>query len=242
MKGAAKMKLGWIASWLVVAVLQSAPTATAQVSTFRANWVPGAESFAFGDVWTFNCPANGTVSVSVDTWDDRGDSSSNIDPVLEVRDKNGNLLVDASGSPTGGLSDDAHPCTIPPVCGILNPTFRFWCPEIVDIPCGKGNPHTVMVYGNPNATSFGCSGGGAYALLVSAKDKKGKSVAESKLALGGGPTRKLPTWADAQDGIDKAGPALDDVLIPAFYAGNPAVAGASEIRETPSQLLEKRPE
>jgi hypothetical protein len=240
MKAMEKTKAELVGLGLMVMVLSSAP-AGAQVDVFRANWVPGAQSFVFGDVWTFNCPVNGTVSVSVDTWDDSGATSSNIDPVLEVRDKDGQLLVSASGSPTGGLSDDAHPCTIPPACGILNPTFRFWCPEIVDIPCGKGNPHTILVYGNPNATSSGCAGGGAYALFVSAKDKKGKDVAENKLALGGGAKRKLPKWAEDQEGIDKSGPALDDVLIPAYYNANPAVAGAAPLKVTRANLLEKAP-
>ena len=208
---------------VVVAGLLVPVIAHAQNEVHRWNWVPSGNSFlALGDLWTFNCPAKGTVTVWANTWDDTGTGSSNLDLAIEVRDKTGALLVDQFGSPFGGLGDEQFPCAVTSACG-------YWCPQVSEIPCGKGNPHTIAVYSYPSAesnalTGVACVGGGSYELVVSAQDKKGKDVSAKNIKLGGSANRKVPTWGGEM--IDKMGPALNDEFIPAFYGGNPASAAA----------------
>ncbi|HEY7533500.1 MAG TPA: hypothetical protein VH681_12070 [Nitrospiraceae bacterium] len=204
---------------VVVGTLLLSSPSFAQTQVGRSGWVPTVGSFTFGDMWFFNCPANGTVTVGINSYDDTGDGNSNLDPVIEVRDKDGNLLVDQFGDPFAGLADDTFECFFPSICGT-------GCPAIFDVPCGKGNPHSIAVYSLASSVSEGCVGGGGYFLFLSAQDKKGKDVPEKKLGLGGGANSKLPKWVEDQDGIDKAGPALDDELIPAFYSANPTSAVA----------------
>jgi len=210
----------WRRGLVVVGILLLSVPSFAQTTVGRSGWVPTVGSWTFGDMWFFNCPANGRVTVWINSYDDTGSGNSNLDPVLEVRDKDGNLLVDELGDTEAGFADDTYDCSFPSKCGP-------WCPAVLDIPCGKGNPHSIAVYSHPGSVAEGCDGGGGYFLGVIAQDKKGKDVPEKKLGLGGGANSKLPKWVDDQNGIDKAGPALDDELIPAFYSANPTSAVAA---------------
>jgi hypothetical protein len=166
----------------------------------RSNWVPNVgDTFPFGrplgDLWTFNCPAGGTVSVSVDTKDDTDTGKSNIDPFLIVGDAKEAL----------GLSDDNFECAIPPVCG-------FACPSRTATPCGSGQ-HWIIVR-DWGASS--CTGGGGYNLVVEVFGGDGRSLSERSVNLGGGPTRKVPNGASTL-GIAPTGPALDDEEVPGYF-------------------------
>jgi hypothetical protein len=155
------------------------------------------------------------VTVWANTWNDNGNNTSNLDLVLEVRDKKGVLLVDQFGGPLAGLGDDDFDCVVTPVCGLR-------CPYVFEIPCGKRNPHSIAVYSFPSPS--GCVGGGSYELVVSAQDKKGRDVSATKLKVGGSANRKIPNWGGER--IDKMGPVLNDELIPAFYSTNPVSVGS----------------
>lgn len=205
----------------VVAVLLLATVpAFAQIEVVRTGWIPSGdyELGAIGDMWSFTCPPKGSVSIFVDTHPDNGaanfpDSTSNIDPVIEVVDGKGALLLTGELDPDRFVTaDEEEPCTFTPVCG-------WSCPKVVDLPCGHGNPHTLAIYSfpsfddNTNATGVLCAGGGGYELILSAKNKKGKDLKEAALKLGGGAVRKIPRWAG---GISKNEPVLNDEGVPSF--------------------------
>src|SRR3989442_14201262 len=101
--------------------------------TKRSNPGPNVGELAsgeqpLGDMWTFNCPAGGSVVASVDTKDDTDLGTATMDPILELLDGNG--IEIANG-------DDENTCTYPPVCG-------FACPQLTDsqgntrVACGDG--------------------------------------------------------------------------------------------------------
>jgi hypothetical protein len=172
----------------------------------RSNWVPNVglldvDEQPLGDLWTFECPAGGTVTATVDTKDDTDTGRSNIDPILELFSGAGRLI--ASG-------DDEVACTNPPVCG-------FRCPQIMRAPCGETRlPHSLLVrdFGTAAVTNMPqCAGGGGYELTVEVFDSAGKPVAAETVHLGGGATRSVPAWA-LEDGKAPVGPALDDENVP----------------------------
>jgi hypothetical protein len=148
-----------------------------------------------GDLWTFKCPRNGSVTISVDTIEDGAVAmESKVDPALAVYDGAGNLL---------GSADDTQDCTYDPTCG-------FQCPAIT-VDCGAANPHSVSVFQASNLEQ-GCDDGG-YVLSVEAFDANGQSIAAKKLQLGGGAKRKVPRWLDPARQL-APGPALDDEAVP----------------------------
>lgn len=172
----------------------------------RTNYIPSGDysEGVVGDLWTFTCPSGGWVSVALDTRNDNGDGTSNLNPSFEIVDKKGNLIAD---------SDDDMACTYDPACG-------YSCPQVVDVACGSGNPHTLAVYSvpsNPGNTAnppMLCVGGGGYDLMMSAIKRNGVPVKEKALKLGGSARRTVPKWAG---GTGKQGPALDDEGVPSFY-------------------------
>jgi hypothetical protein len=187
----------------------------------RSNWVPNVGLLAgdeqpLGDLWTFTCPKDGTVSASVDTKDDLDTEQANLDPVLNLVDGLGNLRA---------AGDDEITCTFPPVCG-------FQCPQVVRILCGDTNPHSLIVrdYGNATITGDQCAGGGGYELTVTVFDSEGNPVEESKVALGGGPAGQVPAWAlELGLGIAPVGPAVDNGNVPRFaVAESPSTQGSIE--------------
>jgi hypothetical protein len=191
--------LSWSVALAIIApMVAAAPQASAEPIN-RSNWVPnlGAtvpDQDPLGDLWTFNCPAGGTVSVSVDTKDDTDTGKSNIDPFL--------IMGDAKGA--FGFSDDNFECAIPPVCG-------FACPSQTATPCGSGQHWIIVRDWGANS----CTGGGGYDLVVEVFAGDGRSLSERSVNLGGGPTRKVPNDALAS-GSAPTGPALDDEKVPAY--------------------------
>jgi hypothetical protein len=170
----------------------------------RSSWVPNVgfltdDEQPLGDLWTFECPWGGMVSARVDTKDDRDTAQSNVDPILEVLDGEGGLLA---------FAGDNVECTYPPVCG-------FACPRVTEVPCGKDNPHSLLVrdFGAAFFTEEACATGGGYELTVTVFDPEGNRVAASKVQLGGGATRQVPDWA-VEEGKAPVGPALDDENVP----------------------------
>lgn len=171
----------------------------------RTNYVPSGDysQGVVGDLWKFTCPPGGSVSVSVDTKDDNGNGSSNLNLRFEIADQRGNLLA---------VGDEEMDCRYDSVCGYV-------CPQVVDLACGLGNPHTIVIYSLPsNATNTRtgrlCTGGGGYDLSVSAVNRRGLNVKERALALGGSARRFAPPWAG---GVGTQGPALDDEGVPSFF-------------------------
>jgi hypothetical protein len=170
----------------------------------RSNWVPNVGGFSdqeqpLGDLWTFKCPEGGMITAAVDTKDDRDTGESNIDPILEVLDGTGSLLA---------VGDDEEACTYPPVCG-------FDCPMVQEVPCGKVNPHSLLVrdFGTVSINEDRCAKGGGYELTLKVFNQWGEQVSEEKVHLGGGAKRDVPDWAVAE-GKAPVGPALDDENVP----------------------------
>lgn len=172
----------------------------------RSGWVPNVGQLALGerplgDLWTFKCAKGMTVSISVDTKDDRDDGTSCLDPSVQLVDPDGMLIA------TG---DDEMPCTYEQVCGMS-------CPSISNAPCGKGL-HSIIVRDAGTIVTMDsslqqCAKGGGYELVVEVKDASGHVVPEAMLNLGGGPSRALPKWATDRK---QPGPALDDENVPRF--------------------------
>jgi len=178
--------------------------------TKRSNHVPNVGELAsgeqpLGDMWTFNCPAGGSVVASVDTKDDTDLGTSTLDPILELLDGNGVEIADG---------DDENTCTYRPVCG-------FACPQLHDfngnrrVACGDGGPsglHSLIVRDFGTAGVPHCNGGG-YELKVDVFDASGNQLSQEQVGLGGGPSRGVPDWA-VDEGKAPFGPALDDENVP----------------------------
>lgn len=172
---------------------------------WRTNYIPSGDysQGIVGDLWRFTCPPGGSVSLAVDTKNDNGNGTSNLNLRFEIADQRGNLLA---------LGDEDMDCSYDSVCGYV-------CPQVVDLACGLGNPHTIVIYSYPSNASNTltgqlCTGGGGYDLIVSAVNRKGVNVTETGLALGGSAKRFKPTWAG---GVGVQGPALDDEGVPSFF-------------------------
>jgi hypothetical protein len=187
---------------VLVPVVTLGATAASGDPIQRSNWVPnvGERNFPeqpLGDMWTFRCPPGGTVSVSVDTKEETDDfpGESTLDPVLEIVDGQGNAIA---------FGDDDFDCTFPPVCG-------FSCPRVVDVPCGEGILHSIIVR-DFGAAGVGCTGGGGYEMTVEIF-LRGNQLPEILVGLGGGPRRHVPRWA-LEDGKAPVGPVLNDENVP----------------------------
>ncbi len=199
--------------------------------TKRSNHVPNVGELAsgeqpLGDMWTFNCPAGGSVVASVDTKDDTDLGTSTLDPILELLDGNGVEIADG---------DDENTCTYRPVCG-------FACPQLHDfngnrrVACGDGGPsglHSLIVRDFGTAGVPHCNGGG-YELTVDVFDASGNQLSQEQVGLGGGPSRGVPDWA-VTEGKAPVGPALDDENVPARSPAKVKVPGVSvPLPSTPS--------
>lgn len=104
-----------------------------------------------GDLWRFRVRRAGLVTIRVDTRDDNGDFTSNLDPIAFLFDRRGRTLL--------GSADDTFNCVRDPVCG-------FSCPEIGPIFLRRGT-YQVVVRDFNRATITGeqCNGG-AYGISV----------------------------------------------------------------------------
>ena len=199
----------------------------------RSNWMPNVGSLDFetgeqplGDMWTFNCPRAGTVSISVDTKDDTDTQQADTDPIMFLVDGQGTLLASA---------DDDVDCTYPPVCG-------FQCPAVTDVACGQGGAHSVIMrdFGTADATGTPCQEGGGYNLTVEVF-VRGVQLPEQALNLNGGPRRAVPRWA-RNAGKAPVGPALDDEDVPfqeLFGFAGADTTDAAIRSVMPENLLEK---
>jgi hypothetical protein len=138
---------------------------------------------------------------------DNGVGSSNLDLYLEVVDATGAVVASA---------DETNACEHTPVCGFL-------CPAIDTITCGKGGIHTIAVVSMPSAE---CKGGGGYKLELTVTTRNGRVETDAQTALGGGPRRRVPRWAD---GVGTMGPLLNDEAIPnsAFPISDPTLKAIS---------------
>ncbi len=96
----------------------------------KSGWVPNngdlvCDQQFLGDMWTFNCPNDGSYEITVDTRQDTETFQSCLDPVVEVFDGEGNFLA---------LSDDEILCSVQPVCRIEDA-----CPFVFG-DCGANGP------------------------------------------------------------------------------------------------------
>ena len=135
----------------------SGPEAAAQTVTLSEfETAPNADvahpAGIIGDVWTFVVPEPGApVRIGVDTRDDNGDGTSNLDPVA--------FLFDETGATFFGVGDDEVSCTRAPVCG-------FACPQIGPLFLPPGTYKVVIRdFDTATATDAQCIGG-AYVLSV----------------------------------------------------------------------------
>ncbi len=173
--------------------------------TYRNSFLPNVgdididEEAPLGDMWTFNCPAGGHVSIEVDTQDDSDQGRARIDPLMFLVDGQGNLVASA---------DDNMDCTYEPICG-------FACPELDHISCGTGLRHSIIVrdFGTATTNNRRCRFGGGYTLEIEVHDSQGNRLVGDDLGLGGGPLRSVPDWA-LDTFIAPVGPALDDEGVP----------------------------
>jgi hypothetical protein len=173
----------------------------------RSNWVPNvgdrfaADQLPLGDMWTFRCAPGGSFSVSVDTRDDNDQGEAQIDPVLEVVDGEGNNVA---------FADDERSCSFEPVCG-------FACPEVVDVPCGVGDRHSLIIrdFGTAEVTGAFCEGGGGYDVFLTVVSRDGTEFSEVSTEFGGGAFRQLPRWVTLRlPAVGSLGPVLDDEDVP----------------------------
>lgn len=191
------------------------------ISSRRSGWVPNVGSLQagelpLGDLYTFQCPEGGTVSVAIDTKDDLDVGESHLDPVLEIYDAGGNLVA---------IGDDEEECTYPPVCG-------FGCPSAQDVECGAGGLFSLVVrdFGTANKSAEHCREGGGYELAL-------KTLSTPGLAdLGGGAPRELPAWL-TQQGFPTQAPGLDDENVPTSVPG--FFEGLTQVLEGSQGLIQK---
>jgi hypothetical protein len=176
--------------------------------TRRSNWLPNVgerftvgQQLPLGDMWTFRCPPGGNFSVRVDTRDDTDEGRARIDPLLEVVDGNGNNLT---------FADDEVACTFEPLCG-------FSCPEVVQVACGEGDQHSVIIrdFGTASVGDDFCEGGGGYDVFLTVFLSDGSELSEISTEFGGGAFRRLPRWVTLRvPSVGSIGPVLDDEDVP----------------------------
>lgn len=167
----------------------------------RVDEVPGG-GFV-GDLWTFRCPAGGSVDVRVDTFPDvalNGGVFSALDPVLEIYDGRGNLLA---------LGDDEVLCSAALFCDAACPAVTF--------ACGQGVRHSIVI--RDAGALPDCFGGGSYELVVEAFGAGGGSRLQSSVQLGGGPFQELPQWLVNTGVTGRRGPVVDDGPVSAILLG-----------------------
>jgi hypothetical protein len=191
--GASPWRVGVLVAGLIVL---GSPTVYSAEFT-RVEWSPGG-GFV-GDVWTFRCPAGGSVFASADAFADRpvGENAfeSALDLVLEVFEGQGNPLA---------ASDDDVECAAPIACG-------GGCP-VLEVQCGRGLTHSRVV--RDAGVLEGCDGGGAYLLILEVTSEAGQSLPNSEVKLGGGVTQNVPPWIRRQGVAGRRGPVLNDGPVP----------------------------
>ena len=114
---------------------------------------PNHPAGTLGDVWEVDVEEDGTFTLRVDTRDDNGNRTSNLDPIMFLLDEEGNIIAAA---------DDNVACTRTQVCG-------FACPQIGPIALNEGDRIIVRDFNSATLTGTQCNGG-AYVLSVSSTD------------------------------------------------------------------------
>lgn len=118
-----------------------------------------------GDVWNFRVKRRGNVIIQVNTRDDNGDFTSNLDPIA--------FLFDNSGANLLGAADDNLICNRDQVCD-------FACPQIGPVFLEEGKYKVVVRdFNRATATGVQCNGG-AYGISVTGRVRNLKLVEDDK--------------------------------------------------------------
>lgn len=133
-------------------------TANAQ-SVTKLGTVPNSDpghpsGLTIGDEYTFIAIPGQRVNISVDTRDDTDEGTSNLDPVVILKDQNHNVVA---------YADDNASCSRAPVCG-------YACPSIASFqipPTVPPNSKWTIVVRDFNGAGIPHCTGGAYNLTVS---------------------------------------------------------------------------
>lgn len=197
------MLVGTMLKYGAISVLGASLLASASANAadvLRTGWVPnvgqrGEGELPLGDLWTFKCPRGGSFSLTIETKDDFDDGTSALDPLVEVVSGDGSFVA---------FGDDELVCQYEPICG-------FGCPELIDVPCGQGTRHSLVVR---DFGDSGCRSGGGYDLTLSVRRADGRALSERSTDLGGAPGRRVPNWITADYPIGTEGPLLDDEGVP----------------------------
>lgn len=163
-------------------------TASAE-SVLRTNWIPA--STGMGDLWTFQCPAGGTVAIQVQNRPDAYmGGGSPLDFYFQMIDPDGNVV---------GAGDDEVACLVQPSC--------FGCPRQAALPCTAAGTYSIWVSSYNNCSSGNSAAG--YQLAVEVRDANANALAAAKVRLGGGPRSKVPKWHSSS-----SEPAINDGVNP----------------------------
>jgi hypothetical protein len=95
----------------------------------RVDWIPGGGTIV-GDVWTFNCPAGGSVTISVDTFAERsfedGSAASGLDPVIDLFEGGATRSAGATTISTARLRPSADSAARLSRCPAVRASFTAW--------------------------------------------------------------------------------------------------------------------
>ncbi|MGD9264765.1 MAG: hypothetical protein PVJ71_03185 [Lysobacterales bacterium] len=187
------------AAALVLVVFATYATTINATELVRMEDLPpqtGSGSDVLVDVWTFHCPAGGSVTFSVDTVLVSDATDTPLDPIAHL----------FLGSSLIGFGDDEVPCTVGPVCG-------YYCPSVT-LNCAVEGQYSLLVL---TANSTGPAGEpacgsafGIYELTLEVFDGPngtGTSLPESSVRLGGAPIGR--SFTDSTSFYHQ-GPAIDD--------------------------------
>ena len=182
-------------SLVALAIMFCLPIGASGQAVKRRETLPAQElsSRRIADFWTFQCPAGGSASISIDTVARAGSATSPFDLAFFV-------FFD-SLFPILANGDDELPCTVASVCG-------FSCPQKL-FNCGSGGEHTIMVLTYVSGGSAGCGQAeGIYEIAVAVfagPNGTGSSLPADQVRLGGEEPRRGFPW-----GYIPPGPAADD--------------------------------
>jgi hypothetical protein len=133
-----------------------------------------------GDLWTFRVRKAGNVTIKIDTRDDNGDLTSNLDPIAFLFDQSGKNLLESA--------DDTFECSREPVCG-------YSCPEIGPIFLERGMYKVVVRdFNGATVTDAQCNGG-AYSISVTGRVKRLRLVKDDKNVILDAATEAIATRA-----------------------------------------------
>lgn len=153
-----------------------------------------------GDVWTFEVRRSSNVILQVNTRDDNGNLTSNLDPIAFLYDESGANFLD--------VSDDTIGCAREPVCG-------YACPQIGPIFLEAGKYKIVVRdYNQASITGEQCNGG-AYTLSVTDRVKGLRLVRDDKNIIFDPPLTKeaLEALINQTDSEEKRGSLIREMEV-----------------------------